>query len=48
MDDNAEAREIAKQKLVVEREQVEAIINKMIDEDHEMMRITKMKQEQNK
>ena len=31
-----------------EREQVEAIINKMIDEDHEMMRINKMKQEQSK
>jgi len=27
---------------------VDAIINKMIDEDHEMMRITKMKQEQSK
>lgn len=31
-----------------EREQVDAIINKMIDEDHEMMRINKMKQEQSK
>ena len=26
-----------------ERNQVDNIINKMIDEDHEMMRITKMK-----
>lgn len=31
-----------------ERNQVDRIINKMIDEDHEMMRITKMKQEQSK
>jgi hypothetical protein len=31
-----------------ERSQVDSIINKMIDEDHEMMRITKMKQEQSK
>jgi len=26
-----------------EREQVDCIINKMIDEDHEMLRINKMK-----
>ena len=39
---------MAKQEVLKEREQVERIINKMIDEDHEMMRITKMKQEQNK
>lgn len=26
-----------------ERQQVDAIINKMIDEDHEMLRINKMK-----
>lgn len=31
-----------------ERNQVDRIINKMIEEDHEMMRITKMKQEQSK
>ena len=36
---------MAKQEVLKEREQVERIINKMIDEDHEMMRITKMKQE---
>lgn len=38
-------REQAYQEYAKEREQVDAIINKMIDEDHEMMRINKMKQE---
>lgn len=41
-------REQAYQEYAREREQVDAIINKMIDEDHEMMRINKMKQEQSK
>lgn len=36
-------REQAFQEYAKEREQVDAIINKMIDEDHEMMRINKMK-----
>jgi len=36
-------REQAYQEYAREREQVDAIINKMIDEDHEMMRINKMK-----
>ena len=31
-----------------ERANVDAIINKMIEEDHEMIRINKMKQEQSK
>lgn len=31
-----------------ERQNVDAIINKMIEEDHEMIRINKMKQEQSK
>lgn len=38
-------REQAYQEYAAERQQVDAIINRMIDEDHEMMRITKMKQE---
>lgn len=38
-------REQAYQEYARERSQVDAIINKMIDEDHEMMRINKMKQE---
>ena len=41
-------REQAYLEYAKEREQVDAIINKMIDEDHEMMRINKMKQEQSK
>ena len=41
-------REQAYQEYAAERGQVDAIINRMIDEDHEMMRITKMKQEQSK
>jgi hypothetical protein len=36
-------REQAYLEYATEREQVDAIINKMIDEDHEMMRINKMK-----
>ena len=38
-------REEAQKEFVKERDQVDAIINKMIEEDHEMMRIQKMKQE---
>ena len=41
-------RDEAYDEYIKERGQVDAIINKMIDEDHEMMRITKMKQEQSK
>jgi len=36
-------REQAYEEYVTERKQVDAIINKMIDEDHEMLRINKMK-----
>ena len=38
-------REEAQKEFIKERDQVDAIINKMIEEDHEMMRIQKMKQE---
>ena len=41
-------REEAFAEYAIERQQVDDIINKMIAEDHEMMRITKMKQEQSK
>lgn len=41
-------RNEAQNEYVKERGQVDAIINKMIDEDHEMLRINKMKQEQSK
>ena len=41
-------REQAYQEYAAERQQVDAIINRMIEEDHELMRITKMKQEQSK
>ena len=41
-------REEAQKEFIKERDQVDAIINKMIEEDHEMMRIQKMKQEQSK
>lgn len=41
-------RDEAHQEFLKERGQVDQIINKMIDEDHEMMRISKMKQEQSK
>ena len=41
-------REEAQQEFMKERDQVDSIINKMIEEDHEMMRIGKMKQEQSK
>ena len=41
-------REDAMAEYVKERANVDAIINKMIEEDHEMIRINKMKQEQSK
>jgi len=36
-------RDEAYDEYIKERKQVDAIINKMIDEDHEMLRINKMK-----
>jgi len=48
MQDRETLREQAQTEYVREREQVDTIINKMIQEDHEMMRINKMKQEQSK
>lgn len=48
MQEREKLREMAYQEYVKEREQVDAIINKMIDEDHEMIRINKIKQEQSK
>ena len=48
MIEREQLREQAYQEYAAERSNVDAIINKMIDEDHEMMRITKMKQEQSK
>jgi hypothetical protein len=36
-------RDEAYDEYIKERGQVDAIINKMIDEDHEMLRINKMK-----
>lgn len=41
-------REEAMNEYMKERLNVDAIINKMIEEDHEMIRINKMKQEQSK
>lgn len=41
-------REDAMNEYMKERLNVDAIINKMIEEDHEMIRINKMKQEQSK
>lgn len=48
MQEREQMREQALLEYQRERDQVDAIINKMIEEDHEMMRITKMKQEQSK
>lgn len=48
MQEREKLRDMAYQEYVKEREQVDAIINKMIDEDHEMIRINKIKQEQSK
>ena len=41
-------KEEAMNEYIKERNNVDAIINKMIEEDHEMIRINKMKQEQSK
>ena len=41
-------RDEAQMEFIKERDQVDSIINKMIEEDHEMMKIGKMKQEQSK
>ena len=41
-------RDDAMEEYIKERANVDAIINKMIEEDHEMIRINKMKQEQSK
>ena len=43
MVDREKLRDEAYDEYQKERGQVDAIINKMIDEDHEMMRINKMK-----
>jgi hypothetical protein len=43
MIEREQLREQAYQEYAKERSNVDAIINKMIEEDHEMMRITKMK-----
>ena len=43
MVDRENLREDAYKEYMAERAQVDAIINKMIDEDHEMLRINKMK-----
>ena len=48
MQEREDLRKAAHDEYLKERGQVDAIINKMIDEDHEMMRLTKMKQEQSK
>ena len=38
-------REIAQREYSLERDIVDQVINKMIEEDHEMMRIQRVKQE---
>lgn len=48
MKEQEHLRQQARKEYEKERNQVDRIINKMIEEDHEMMRITKMKQEQSK
>jgi hypothetical protein len=48
MQEREQMRQMALLEYQKERDQVDAIINKMIEEDHEMMRIQKMKQEQSK
>ena len=48
MQERENLRQAAHDEYLKERGQVDTIINKMIDEDHEMMRLTKMKQEQSK
>lgn len=46
MQEREKLRDEAQFEYLRERDQVDAIINKMIQEDHELMRINKMKQEQ--
>lgn len=41
-------RDEAFEEYAKERAQVDAIVDKMINEDHEMMKITKIKQDQSK
>lgn len=41
-------RDQAFEEYAKERAQVDSIVEKMINEDHEMMRINKMKQDQSK
>lgn len=48
MIDREDLRAEALEEYMKERSNVDAIINKMIEEDHEMIRINKMKQEQSK
>ena len=48
MVDREKLRDEALDEYKKERESVDTVIQKMIDEDHEMMRINKMKQEQSK
>jgi hypothetical protein len=45
MVEREQLREQAYQEYARERSQVDAIIQRMIDEDHESMRLNKMKQE---
>ena len=45
MVDREKLRDEALDEYKKERESVDTVIQKMIDEDHEMMRINKMKQE---
>lgn len=44
MQDRENLKSEAHDEYIREREQVDQIINKMIQEDHEMMKINKMKQ----
>jgi hypothetical protein len=48
MVEREQQREMAYKEYVTEREMVDSVIQKMISEDHEMMGINKMKQEQSK
>lgn len=48
MVDREKLRDEALDEYKKERDSVDTVIQKMIDEDHEMMRINKMKQEQSK
>ena len=48
MMDRERTRDQAFEEYAKERAQVDAIVQKMINEDHEMMRINKMKQDQSK